>query len=34
MMIRPAVVRNIAAFARVWDRILKHHGFVDAAKAA
>ena len=33
-MIRPALVRDIAAFARIWDRNLKAQGFVDAAKAA
>jgi hypothetical protein len=32
--VRPALVRDIAAFARIWDRNLKHQGFVDAAKAA
>jgi hypothetical protein len=32
--VRPALVRDIAAFARVWDRNLKHQGFVDAAEAA
>jgi hypothetical protein len=25
-------VRKIASFARIWDRNLKHQGFVDAAK--
>ena len=34
IMIRPALVRDIQAFSRVWDRNLKHQGFVDAAKAA
>jgi hypothetical protein len=33
VMIRPALVRDIAAFARIWDRNLKHQGFVDAAQA-
>jgi hypothetical protein len=32
--VRPALVRDIAAFARIWDRNLKHQGFVDAARAA
>jgi hypothetical protein len=27
----PALVSDIAAFARVWDRNLKHQSFVDAA---
>ena len=31
--VRPALVHDIAAFARIWDRNLKHQGFVDAAKA-
>ncbi|HEY7425029.1 MAG TPA: hypothetical protein VH682_12430 [Gemmataceae bacterium] len=31
VMIHPARVRDIAAFARIWDRNLKHQGFVDAA---
>jgi hypothetical protein len=31
--VRPAEVRDIAAFARVWDRNVKHQGFVDAAEA-
>jgi hypothetical protein len=31
--VRPALVRDIAAFARVWDRNLKHQGFVNAAEA-
>jgi hypothetical protein len=30
----PAEVPDIQAFARIWDRNLKHQGFVDAAKAA
>jgi hypothetical protein len=33
VMIRPALVRDIAAFARIWDRNLKHQGFIDAAQA-
>jgi hypothetical protein len=31
--VRPAFVRDIAAFARVWDRNLKHQSFVGAAAA-
>jgi hypothetical protein len=31
--VRPDEVRDIAAFARIWDRNLKHQGFVDAAEA-
>jgi hypothetical protein len=31
--VRPAEVRDIQAFARIWDRSLKHQGFVDAADA-
>jgi hypothetical protein len=30
--VRPAEVRDIQAFARIWDRNLKTQGFVDAAK--
>jgi len=30
--IRPAEVRDIQAFARMWDRNLKHQGFIDAAE--
>jgi hypothetical protein len=30
--VRPAEVRDIASFARIWDRNLKHQGFVDEAK--
>jgi hypothetical protein len=30
--VRPAEVRDIQAFARIWDRTLKYQGFVDAAK--
>jgi hypothetical protein len=32
--IRPALVRDISALARIWDRNVKAQGFVDAAKAA
>jgi hypothetical protein len=32
LYVRPALVRDIQAFARIWDRNLKHQGFVDAAK--
>jgi hypothetical protein len=31
--VRPAEVCDIAVFARVWDRNLKHQGFVGAAEA-
>lgn len=31
--VRPAEVKDIQAFARMWDRNIKHQGFVDAAKA-
>jgi hypothetical protein len=30
--VRPAEVRDIQVFARIWDRNLKHQGFVDAAE--
>ena len=30
--VRPDEVRDIAAFARIWDRNLKQKGFVDAAR--
>jgi hypothetical protein len=30
--VRPAEVRDIQAFVRVWDRNIKAQGFVDAAK--
>jgi hypothetical protein len=30
--VRPAEVRDIRAFARVWDRNLQAQGFVDAAE--
>jgi hypothetical protein len=30
--VRPAEVRDIQAFARSWDRNLKHQGFVDVAE--
>jgi hypothetical protein len=33
IFIRPAEVRDIQAFARIWDRNLKHQGFVDDAEA-
>jgi hypothetical protein len=32
VFIHLAEVRDIQAFARVWDRDLKHQGFVDAAR--
>jgi hypothetical protein len=31
--VRPALARDIAAFVRIWDRNLKHRGFVEAAQA-
>jgi hypothetical protein len=31
--VRPAEVRDIQAFARIWDRNLKHQGFMDAAES-
>ena len=31
--VRPAEMRDILTFARIWDRNLKHQGFVEAAKA-
>ena len=31
--IRPAEVRDIQAFARIWDRNLQHQGFVAVAEA-
>ena len=34
VMMSPALVRDITAFARIWDRNLKHQGFVDAANGA
>jgi hypothetical protein len=30
--VRPAEVRDIQAFARIWDRNLQAQGFVDTAK--
>jgi hypothetical protein len=30
--VRPAEVRDITSFARIWDRNIKHQGFVDVAK--
>ena len=32
VFVRPAEVRDIQAFARIWDRNLQAQGFVDAAK--
>jgi hypothetical protein len=29
--VREALARDIQAFTRIWDRNLKHQGFVDAA---
>ncbi len=31
--VRPAEVRDIASFARIWNRNLKYQGFVDVAEA-
>jgi hypothetical protein len=31
LYVRPALVKDIRAFARIWDRNLKHQGFVAAA---
>jgi hypothetical protein len=31
VFVRAAEVRDIQAFARIWDRNLKHQGFVDMA---
>ena len=33
VFVRPAEVRDIQAFSSVWDRNLKHQGFVEAAKS-
>jgi hypothetical protein len=33
LYLRPALVKDIAAFARIWDRNLKGQGFVGAAQA-
>jgi hypothetical protein len=33
VMVRPRLVKELASFARQWDRNLKVQGFVDAAKA-
>ena len=32
VFVRPAEVRDIQAFARIWDRNLQAQGFVDVAK--
>jgi hypothetical protein len=32
VFVRPAEVQDIASFARIWDRNIKHQGFLDAAK--
>jgi hypothetical protein len=34
VFVRPAEVRDIASFARMWDHNIKHQGFVDEAKGA
>jgi hypothetical protein len=33
VMTRPRVAKDLATFARQWDRNLKDQGFVDAARA-
>jgi hypothetical protein len=33
VMVQPRVVKELASFARQWDRNLKDQGFVDAARA-
>ncbi len=33
LFVRPAEVRDIGSFARIWNRTLKHQGFVDATPA-
>jgi hypothetical protein len=32
-MVRPWLVKDLAAFARQWDKNLKDQGFVEAARA-
>lgn len=32
-MVLPRLVKDLASFARVWDKSLKEQGFVDAARA-
>lgn len=34
VMMRPRLVRELKAFARMWNRNIKDQGFIDAAKAA
>jgi len=34
VMVRPSVLKDLASFARLWDRNLKDQGFLDAAQAA
>jgi hypothetical protein len=31
--VRPRLVKDLASFARQWDRNLKEQGFVEAARA-
>jgi hypothetical protein len=33
-MVRPGLLKELKAFARVWDRNIKAQGFVDAAELA
>ena len=33
VMMRPRLVKDLAAFARQWDKNLKEQGFVEAARA-
>ena len=33
VLVRPRLVKQLASFARQWDRNLKEHGFVEAARA-
>jgi hypothetical protein len=33
VLVRVALERDIRSFARIWDRNLKHQGFVEAAEA-
>ena len=34
VLVRPRVLKDLASFARLWDRNLKEQGFVEAARAA
>jgi hypothetical protein len=33
VMVRPRLVKELAAFMRQWDRNLKEQGFIEAARA-